>query len=707
MTIRMKVLLGIILAVVISIVGVSIMVTVEMRKAFVNNFRVSSEAQLDRLEAFVDVIFDSAMGNAVLLADSPLVRRNINNLTSYAHMTETYTPIGENLQGEELEIFRALERINAAFPAYALSYVGGKNGGFVQAPDDPLGAGYNPPDRPWFIDAIKAGKALVTEAYLSDNGDVVCTVAAPVRPIDGGDFAGVVGFDISLETLTKETGSVKLGKTGYVLILDAIHQVVSDPRHAGLPADQRWLEKTVDELPADARTAMQTLLKLKQGVSTVRFEGIDWFAGIHTTNNGWSLILLQDQDEVFADAMRVTLGILLVGGIMILLMGVVAWVVARTITGPITLLGQASQQVAEGNLQAIPSDEGLFKGELGVLHRSLKQMVSKLGELIETANNKMREAENALAQSKQSLQQAEEATQKAELARSEGISHTAGQIGAVLEELSKATNHLADEVKSLEQRTENQQDMISDTASAIARMNTVVRDVSRATTNTSELAEAARAEAHSGKVLVFDVVTNMGHIEQQSLSMKASMEELGVKAAGIGTIINIINDVADQTNLLALNAAIEAARAGEAGRGFAVVADEVRKLAEKTMEATKQVGTSIKAIQDGTSASVTAMQEAADYIGTSTQVANKAGEALGGIESIVNKTAAEVASIAAASEEQAASTDEITHRTDGIKEITAQVAESTQRSNTVVAELLELSKKLISIVDDLQKEGKK
>jgi len=706
MTIRMKVLLGILLAVVVSIIGVSIMVTIEMRKAFVNNFRVSSAAQLERMEAFVNVFFDSAMGNAALLASSPLVRRNISNLTSYAHMTEAYMPIGANLTGEEYELFRELERINAAFPAYALSYVGGKNGGFVQAPDDPLSAGYNPPNRDWFKEAIRAGSPLVTEAYISDNGDVICTVAAPVRPEGGGDFAGVVGFDITLTTLTKETGSVKVGKTGYVLILDAMNQVVSDPRHATAPEDKRWLEKNVSQLPADAAAAMQTLLNLKHGVTAVRFDDIDWFAGIQTTQNGWSLILLQEQNEVFADAMRVTAGIFLVGGIIILLMGIIAWVVARSITGPLNILGRASQQVAKGDLQAIPSDEGLFKGELGVLHLSLKQMVSKLGELIATANNKMREAEDALALSKQSLQQAEEATQKAESTRREGIVHAAEQIGAVLEELSKVTNHLADEVKSLEQRTETQQDMISDTAAAISRMNTVVQDVSKTTTNTSELAEAARAEAHSGKVLVFDVVTNMGHIEQQSLSMKTSMEELGVKAAGIGKIINIINDIADQTNLLALNAAIEAARAGEAGRGFAVVADEVRKLAEKTMEATKQVGESIKAIQDGTHASVTSMQEAANYISTSAQVAHKAGEALAGIEGIVNKTAEEVRSIAAASEEQAASTEEITHRTDGIKDITAHVSESTQRSNAVVANLLDLSKQLITIVDNLQKEQK-
>ena len=705
MKIRTKVLLGIILAVVISILGVSMMVSVEMRKAFVNNFRISSEAQLSRMEAFVNVFFDDAMGNARLLASSPLVRRNINNLTSYAATKEPYKPIGEDLKGAEYELFKELERINAAFPAYALAYVGSGNGGFTQAPDDLLTAGYNPPDRGWYKDTLREGNPLVTEAYISDNGEAVCTVAAPVREGQGGAISGVVAFDISLETLTRETGNVHVGTTGYVLMIDAARQVISDPRYSGkgIPKEKQWLEKTVDQLPSDAAAAMQAMVKLGRGVTEIEFDGKDWLAGVQTTKNGWYLIMLQERDEVFADAMNVTMSILLVGIVIVLIMAGIAWVVARSITGPLTALGLASQEVADGNLQAIPTDESLFKGEAGVLHRSLKRMVSKLGELIETANSKMREAEEALALSRRSLQEAEEAKRKGDLARKEGVMQTASQISVVLEQLTAATNRLADEVKVLEERAENQLDMVSGSALAIGQMNTVVLDVAGTTARTAELADKARTEAGSGRALVLDVVANMGRIEQQSLAMKTSLEELGIQASGIGDIINIINDIADQTNLLALNAAIEAARAGEAGRGFAVVADEVRKLAEKTMEATRQVGTAIKAIQQGTTSSMESMQSAADFISSSTQVAHKAGEALSGIAAVVDKTAGEVRSIATASEEQSATTEEINHRTESIKDITTHVAESAQRSNEVVAELLGLSRRLTRIVDDLQK----
>jgi methyl-accepting chemotaxis protein len=202
---------------------------------------------------------------------------------------------------------------------------------------------------------------------------------------------------------------------------------------------------------------------------------------------------------------------------------------------------------------------------------------------------------------------------------------------------------------------------------------------------------------------VTDVDSHIDRLLKRTEDLKGAMTRLDTRVQDIDKVLTVISDIADQTNLLALNAAIEAARAGEAGRGFAVVADEVRKLAEKTMEATKQVGTAIKAIQDGTSASMASMQEAANYISTSTQVAHKAGEALADIEDIVHKTAEEVRSIATASEEQSASTEEIHKRTEGIKAITIHVSESTQRSNRVVTELLALSQKLVTIVDNLQK----
>lgn len=232
MSIKAKMMLAIVLTVVLSIAGVTVMVSREMDKAFINNFETSSKAQLQRMNAFVDSFFANAKSGATLLTRSPLVTENMGTLTSYKHITEPHKPIGANLPPAERALYEELQRIIGSFPAYALVYVGDSKGGFTQAPDDSLGVGFNPVERPWYIAAVQAQKPLVTEAYISDNGDAVCTVAAPVRD-KSGSIVGVVGFDIVLETLTKETGSVSIGKTGYVLMLDATGQVISDPKNSG------------------------------------------------------------------------------------------------------------------------------------------------------------------------------------------------------------------------------------------------------------------------------------------------------------------------------------------------------------------------------------------------------------------------------------------------------------------------------------------
>lgn len=714
MTVRTRVLVSIILAVILSIAGVTAMVSREMGKAFVANFKVSSEAQLERMNTFVENFFGTAVASAELLSQSPLLLENLSTITSYAHTTTAYKPIGKDLPPSERALYEEFLRVHKHFPAYSLVYAGNRAGGFTQAPDDTLTPGYNPSERGWYKEAAAAGKSIITEAYVSDSGEAVTTVATPVRRSGESGVAGVVGLDISLETLTKEIGSVTVGRTGYVFMMDATGLIICDPKNSGdnVAAAQRWLGKTVAPkpgvaeplpVPGDALAALSSLRDKKQGVDEVGIGGKTWMAGVRTTQNGWTLVMLQEKDEIFADAMQVTLGILLVGLVIAVVMTIVAWLVARSIAGPITRLAGASQQVAEGDLQAIPEDGKAFRGELGILHKSLKLMVGKLVELIETANAKIREAEEALELSRSSLAQAEEAKRQAENARREGVLQTAGQIGAVIDQLAASAARLAEEALCTEQRAAEQTERVRGTIVAMEQMNAAVSNVAHSTSRTASLADESRTEAMSGRQLVMQVVSSMSEIEKQSLSMREGLEHLGGQASDIGKIMNVITDIADQTNLLALNAAIEAARAGEAGRGFAVVADEVRKLAEKTMEATRQVGEAISIIQSGTTTNINAMQEAASYIGKAAEVANNAGEALASIEQMVQNTAGEVRSIAIASEEQSATIEAINRSTEDIRRITDEVAAGAQRSNHAASELTQLSDRLHSVVQELRK----
>ena len=184
------------------------------------------------------------------------------------------------------------------------------------------------------------------------------------------------------------------------------------------------------------------------------------------------------------------------------------------------------------------------------------------------------------------------------------------------------------------------------------------------------------------------------------------MSALGKQAESTGQILGVISDIADQTNLLALNAAIEAARAGEAGRGFAVVADEVRKLAEKTMSATREVGAAIIEIQDGTRKNVGHVEQVVNRIDEATALAGASGEALREIVSLVETTSSQVRSIATAAEQQSATSEEINRSVDEVNHISAATSEAMRLSTSSVAELTRQGQVLRELIESMKSEGR-
>ena len=707
MSIRAKVMTAILLAVGLTITGISITVTINMTRAFERNFDMAAEAQLSRLDTFITSYFDHALAQVRLLAASDAIRENLDAMTSYVDSKEDIIPNEGEMSEGERGIVNRIALVLQEFAGYDLGYVGDERGGFAQSPNDAsttMSPGFDPRKRPWYIDALKAGKAVITEAYLSDAGDqIVTTAATPI--LRNGKTLGVAGFDISIDTITSETGNVYVGKTGFILIVDNARQVVSVPRPSGSRTfpETAWLGKTLEEIPKDAGQALGSLLSIKDGTARVTYNGEERLARVRLAENGWTLIMLQHSSEVFSDAFQVTLGILLVGGLIFLIMCAIAWFVAKSIVGPVSVLASAAEDVAGGNLKAIPEDEKLFSAEVGILHKSLKQMVAKLAQLIQTANDKIREAENALAASKQSLREAEEAKAFADSAKSEGLHMAANSIEGVFTQLGQTINNLSDDAKSIERMTAEQSRMVASASNSISHMSVSVGGVAHSTSKTAQMADLAREDTKKGKELVIEVITNMKSIRAKSGEMTGSLEALGEQANSIGNILNLISDIADQTNLLALNAAIEAARAGEAGRGFAVVADEVRKLAEKTMEATKQVENSIRSIQRGVYNNIGAMQETSKFIDSSMEIVNMAGDALESIEQTVSQTAYEIQSIASASEEQSANTSEISNSASILNRLAEEVAGNMLQTSKEVGKLSELMTQLNQIMERLRK----
>jgi methyl-accepting chemotaxis protein len=280
-----------------------------------------------------------------------------------------------------------------------------------------------------------------------------------------------------------------------------------------------------------------------------------------------------------------------------------------------------------------------------------------------------------------------------------------GQLEGVVEVVTAASEELSAQIEQSSRGAEEQARRVGETATAMEEMNATVLEVAKNASRAAETADKAKAKATEGAEVVTRMVNGIGEVQTQSAEMKDDMASLGKQAEGIGQILNVISDIADQTNLLALNAAIEAARAGEAGRGFAVVADEVRKLAEKTMTATKEVGDAIRGIQGGTRKNIENVEQSVAKIEAATGLAVQAGEALKAIVALVDTTSDQVRSIATASEEQSAASEEINRSIDDVNRISAETSDAMRQSAQAVGEMANQAQVLKGLIERMKEDS--
>lgn len=277
----------------------------------------------------------------------------------------------------------------------------------------------------------------------------------------------------------------------------------------------------------------------------------------------------------------------------------------------------------------------------------------------------------------------------------QSLAGTADHVASASEEISSSAEQQA-------QSACTQKDQTTQIATALQEMNITVQQVSENSSKASEASRKAAETARHGGAIVEQTLTKMQSIADSVRSSAGRVRELGASSEKIGRIIGVINDIADQTNLLALNAAIEAARAGEQGRGFAVVADEVRKLAERTTIATKEIAQMILNIQEETKLAVNSMDEGTKQVGEGVQTTNQAGEALTEIIQMSEQVGMMVTQIATAATEQSVTTEDINHSMEQISNLVKESAAGAQQSAQACQELSGMAFELQKIVTNFK-----
>ncbi|MBX9658717.1 MAG: DUF3365 domain-containing protein [Nitrospiraceae bacterium] len=272
------------------------------------------------------------------------------------------------------------------------------------------------------------------------------------------------------------------------------------------------------------------------------------------------------------------------------------------------------------------------------------------------------------------------------------------KVAHVTDKVASASVELSATAEEISKGTDTLTSRASQTAAAVEEMNATVSQVAQNSGKAATLAQETVKTAKDGGSVVSDTISGMQQLSDAVSSSATIIAELGKSSDQIGEIVRVIEDIADQTNLLALNAAIEAARAGEQGRGFAVVADEVRKLAERTTKATKEIGDMIRQIQQDTRGAVESMQQGTVKVTSGVDLVNRTGEALSRIVEMVSESADMIRQIAVASEEQSVATQQIANDIENVAKVTKESASGANESAKASHDLSQLATELQGIV---------
>ncbi len=539
------------------------------------------------------------------------------------------------------EQVEALVKQPALSSTFAFSYLGRADGEFIVHPRFELPAGYDPRQRPWYKDAVAAGRTTLTEPYQdAATNELIITAATPAQ--GGGQALGVVGGDLSLKVLVQIINALDFNGMGYAFLASGDGKILVHPDSSKVmkslgelfPGHAPSLDANYAEVDLDGQTRILSFSRV-QGLPSVT-----WYVGISL-----------DKDAAYASlaSFRTTALVATVAAVafILLLLGMLIRVLMR----PLTDMGRAMANIAEG--------EGDLTRRLAVQSRDeFGQLATAFNRFVERIHESIREVSSATLQVNEVAQRV---------------------LGA-----SNASMANSDEQAS---RTNS-------VAAAINELGAAAQEIARNAADASQHASGARHQAEDGRQVVEQNIAAMRELSAKISASCGQIEALNAKTVDIGQILEVIKGISEQTNLLALNAAIEAARAGEQGRGFAVVADEVRLLAQRTQQSTAQIQDMIERLHGNSEAAVNVIDASSLAARQTVEQAHQTAESLRQVLGALRNVTELNASIASATLEQSHVVEDINQNVTRAASLANESARAADRSNEASQELGQLAGQL-------------
>ncbi|NRF30874.1 methyl-accepting chemotaxis protein [Vibrio coralliilyticus] len=524
-------------------------------------------------------------------------------------------------------------------------FLGTPEGGMFRSHPERNRADYDPRVRPWYKDANAAGRQIITTAYKDAiTNALLVTIAEPVRR--NGKLVGVVGADVLIDQLIDDVINLDAGENAYAMLIDT-----QDGTFLAHP------NKDLSLKPVTTLSKKLTMSAIENAANSGAMEIIErkgqekfyFFKKVPGTQ--WIFAIEMDRQTEEAAHTALLENLLLTATIItIIVIAVVSWLVSFLFRD-LGRVSHALEEIASGEGDLTQRLEPRSDDEVGQLATNFNTFVGNMHAMVSK------------------------------------LSH----VSASLSEQAKQTAEHAEERSA---RIRLQQDEINMVATAINEMAAATQEIAGNADNTAQNStEAVTACVHGGKQVV-QTQSSIQNLAQEVQVATDVIQELETHGNSISTILSTIQDIAEQTNLLALNAAIEAARAGEQGRGFAVVADEVRVLSQRTHASTQEIQQMIETLQSTTGKAVSIMGDSRQLADTSVTDADSAAVSLTQIQSAVEQISDMATQIASAAEEQASVTSEITRNTVGIRDVSNELADEAHDAAAQAAQLSELSHEL-------------